>query len=147
MDSVILVPGNKKQNYLVGRHTRALKMVDTVLQNHGVERWKATHALWLMNCPHALDDHLAAVKEAASLRKTAVDPKYGRTKQTLGVAYGERGNNNTNRRLLAVLPETFKDFLKKFDPINLRDPKGTEYRKHWREVYKAFPAYRVAEKI
>jgi len=148
MSNLILLPGQEKQNYVIGRHARATKMVDSVLCKQGEARWEATRALWFMIYPDARQDHLDAVLEATQLRSTTLDREgYGRTRQTLGIAYGERGNKNTNRRLLAVLPETLKDFLRRFDPDHLRDCKGEEYRKNWRKVYRHFREYTVAEKI
>lgn len=142
----ILRSGDKKAIALAERKQRAQKLVDSVLKYHGKERWLATRQLWLFVDPNAYRDHWAAIDEARELRKTLLDPS-GKSRQTLGIAYGEKGNKNTYRRLISVFPDDLKTMLKRFDPFNLAIPKGVRAREMWREVYETFPEYQVAEKV
>lgn len=147
MKHILLTPDDKVKVPIIGRRTQTLKLVDSVMAKKGAARWEAIRSLWLMVDPQARQDDIDAREEATQVRKTLIDPEYGRTRQTLGIAYGERGNKNTNRRLLAVLPENLKTMLRAFDREHLMMTKGEKNRKYWREVYRTFPEYRVTEKL
>src|SRR5262245_23820114 len=97
----ILLPGHTKQNVIIGRHTQARRLVDSVLAKQGKERWLAVRQLWFMTDPQAVQDDRDAQNEAKQVRSSLFDPKFGRSRQTLGIAYGEAGNKNTNRRIIA----------------------------------------------
>lgn len=117
------------------------QLVDYVLEAHGAERWVRTRRLWFMIDPNAMRDHSDAVKEAMYIRRTSLDPETGKSRQSLGIAYGERGNKHTDRRLVAVLPEELRTLLMRFDPYNLALRRGKENSQLWNEVYRTFPEY------
>lgn len=150
--STILVAGDNKANALVERRVQAEKLRDSVLQFTGKERWIATRKLWFFlygNIPgeaNAYQQHRDALAEVKIAKATALDPEYGRSRQALGIAYGERGNKNSTRRLVAIIPEGLIDMLEKFDSFNLVATKGKQREDNWREVRKTFPEYVVPEK-
>lgn len=143
---IILVSDTEAAMIEAKRRQKAQQLVDKVLQYHGKQRWIATRALWFYVHPQARQDHIDAVLEARELKKSLIDPR-GLSRQTLGIAHGERGNKNTYRRLMAVFPEELKTMLKRFDPLNLAGHSGEKAREMWREVYETFPEYLVTDSV
>lgn len=146
----ILLPGSDKTNASIHKRLFFEAVVGRILSHPpgSIGRWKAIRAAWYGLEPRAKEDHLSAIQEARDCRKSLYDTKRGATKATLGIAHGLKSNKNASQFLVAVLPSTLKSWLIRFDPLFLNNHKDkTASKKHWEQVYKTFPEYRVTEKL
>lgn len=132
----------------IEKRLRANHLADAIFRRPAgtPARWRAIRAVWYGVDPNARQDHRDAVVAAKQARDTMDDPKYGLTKASRGLAKGEEVNGNVNNSLVAIMPETLKAWLVRFDPQALSKGvnKGAkEQRKIWRKVYACFPEYRT----
>lgn len=112
------------------------------------ERWRRIRQVWSQVDKHALEDHREACLAAQFHRENAEDRDYGTTRATRGKAHGEEVNGQIRNALVAIMPETLKAWLVKYDPyLNKEVNRGAkEQRKAWRKVYATFPEYRTTLK-
>lgn len=146
--ALLLVKGDNETNSLIRRRMLSRALADKVMDNPSgtPDRWKAIFTIWFNTHPTAKEDHSDACEEAREARMTMIDKDFGKTKATLGIAYGEEANKNVNQRFVAVLPQELRTMLKRYDPaLCVTNPK--EQRKIWRQVYNTFPCYRTTNRL
>ncbi len=150
-NSGLIIPNAGETQSAIDKRLFAEAVADKVLSypSGSPERWKAIFMAWYNIDPQAKQDHADACQVAQEIAATLEDKDYGLTRASRGVAFGEEVNGHIRSSLVAVLPETFKGWLVKYDPyLNANYNKGAkEQRKAWRRLYATFPCYRTTQKL
>lgn len=131
-------------------HAAARRLVDRVFQlEPGTpKRWRAIQAVWLAVAPNMHGyQHREAVAEAAEVRATLFDKKFGQSEATLNHGRTKEGKQVQHLIVLGVMPQSLSALLKKMDPFGLGMATGKENQKLRRKLYNEFKEYKIPEHV